>query len=108
MTLLQEIANRKKAQAEQLRRELLARLKTALHELMPGQKVFIFGSLVREGQFHQTSDIDIALEQEPAGRSIYGLISEMEDRMDRPVDIVLLRECRFQEKITKEGVPWIS
>jgi predicted nucleotidyltransferase len=65
MTLLQ-----KRDQARRQRRlvvfaETRRCLQSALGELIPGQRVIIFGSLVKPGVFNDRSDVDLALETEP-------------------------------------------
>ena len=86
--------------------ETRARLRQALSELLPGQRIILFGSLTRRGVFHDRSDIDIALFEEPPGMNSWQLTGELMDRLGRPVDVVLLPACRFREKILREGEPW--
>lgn len=83
-------------------------LKALLLEFFPKQKVWIFGSLVKAGKFHSYSDIDLAIEKVPEGRSEFEIAVAMEERIKRPVDLVLLGECRFKSKILKEGLLWIQ
>lgn len=106
MTLLQEMARERNARREQLRRATRRQLQTALAELLPGASVIFFGSLVRSGEFSETSDVDLALTEEPVGISIYQLASLLGERLGRPVDVLLLDECRFRDKILREGETW--
>jgi predicted nucleotidyltransferase len=108
MTLLQ-----KRDLARQQRRldvfaETRRRLQSALRELIPGQRVILFGSLTKPGVFNDRSDIDLALEIEPAQMSAERLISELMERLDRPVDVLLLDRCSFREKILREGEAWTA
>jgi predicted nucleotidyltransferase len=108
MTLLQ-----KRDLARQQRRldvfaETRRRLQSALRELIPGQRVILFGSLTRLGVFNDRSDIDLALEAEPVQMSAERLISELMERLDRPVDVLLLDRCSFREKILREGEAWTA
>ena len=70
MTLLQ------KRDSSRHRRRLKALADTrrpfavALARLIPGSRVVLFGSLTRPGMFNDHSDIDVALETEPAGMSL--------------------------------------
>jgi predicted nucleotidyltransferase len=48
----------------------------------------------------------VAFESEPAGLSCYQLTSLLAERLDRKVDLVLLPECRFRDKILREGETW--
>jgi predicted nucleotidyltransferase len=88
--------------------ETRARLKSALADLLPGHKVIVFGSLTKPGVFNDRSDVDIALETEPAAISLWRLTSELMERLNRPVDVVLLDRSRFREKILREGEVWIA
>jgi predicted nucleotidyltransferase len=108
MTLLQ-----KRDLARQQRRlDVLAetrdRLRSALRELIPGQRVIVFGSLARPGVFNDHSDVDLALETEPTQMSVERLISELMERLERRVDVLLLNDCRFREKILREGEVWTA
>lgn len=108
MTLLQQ-----RDQARQRRRmetyaETRERLKEALAQLIPGENVIVFGSLTKPGVFNDCSDVDLALEKEPAKMSSWELASELTERLGRPVDVVLLGRCRFRAKIVREGEPWTA
>ena len=81
-------------------------LHAALGEIVPARKVIVFGSLVKRGRFTENSDIDVAFESEPAGLSRYQLTSLLAERLGRRVDMVLLPECRFRDKILREGEIW--
>ncbi len=105
--LLQERAREASAR-ERLRVETLARLKASLADLLPGQRVWLLGSLVKSGRFAETSDVDIALEHEPESTPLYRLRSLLSERVGREVDIVTLDHCHFAEAIRREGVQWIA
>lgn len=68
--------------------------------------MIVFGSLLKPGRFNENSDVDLALENEPANMSMYQLTSLLAENLGRPVDVVLLSECRFQEKVLREGERW--
>ena len=108
MTLLQ------KRDAARHRRRLAAladtrrRLRAALAELMPGRQVIVFGSLTKPGVFHDRSDVDLALEGPSAALDPLKLTSELMERLARPVDVVVLDQCRFREKIQREGEVWTT
>jgi predicted nucleotidyltransferase len=87
----------------QVRRDL----RTALEALVPGERVWIFGSLTQGGRFNDASDVDVALEAEPGGMSAGRLSSELSERLARPVDVVLIETCRFRDKIRREGELWM-
>ena len=106
MTLLQEIDRQRLENRERRRQEVGQRLREVLSRTIPGQPVFVFGSLVRPGKFTDESDIDLALESEMPEMSIYQLISLLSEQMGRRVDVILLDECRFKDRILKEGELW--
>lgn len=93
---------------ETLRAEVREKLRLALEELAPGESVFVFGSLVKPGGFHDRSDVDLAFAGEPRRFSLYCMQAELEDRLGRPVDVTLLAETRLREKIEREGERWTS
>jgi predicted nucleotidyltransferase len=108
LTLLQQRDAARARRRLEVYEETRRRLKQALAELIPGHKVILFGSLTRPGVFNDRSDVDLALESEPPQMSIYRLIAELMERLDRPVDILLLDQCRFRERIRREGEVWIA
>ena len=83
-------------------------LRTALHELVPGCRVYIFGSLTKPGVFNDRSDVDLALEAETPEVDSLHLTAELMERLNRRVDVVLLDRCRFRDKIRREGELWIA
>jgi predicted nucleotidyltransferase len=108
MTLLQERDTARRQRRLVAWHQTRAQLKAALAALIPGHRVVVFGSLTRPGVFHDRSDVDLALETEPSGMDLWRLHSELMERLNRPVDVVLLRQCRFKEKILREGELWIA
>ena len=108
MTLLQK----RDAERQQARLVLFDRtreeLRTVLREVLPASRVVVFGSLTKRGVFNAASDIDLALYEEPAEKNIFGLMAEIDGRMRRPVDIVMLSETRLREKILREGEVWTT
>jgi predicted nucleotidyltransferase len=108
MTLLTQIAAERREAREALRLRTRERLREALGELLPGRACWVYGSLTQAGRFAEWSDVDLALEEEPEGRSIYLLMSLLSERVGREVDVALLGETRLREKIVKEGERWIA
>jgi len=106
MTLLQQMASERMKHREFLRAETRRELQAALMENPPAASVIVFGSLLKPGRFNEASDVDLALEGEPAGMSVYQLASVLAERLGRPVDVVLLPECRFRDRIVREGETW--
>jgi predicted nucleotidyltransferase len=106
MTLLQQMERQQFEERECARSEARRRLREVLAQTIPGQRVIVFGSLLKPGKFTDESDIDVALESEPSDMSIYQLIALLGERIGRPVDVLLLDECRFKDKILREGEVW--
>jgi predicted nucleotidyltransferase len=92
--------------AERLRFTVRDELRSALREVLPGTPVTVFGSLTRVGCFTDASDVDLALAAEPADSSVYQIIAQLSERLGRRVDVVLLPESRFRDKILREGETW--
>lgn len=107
MTLLQQMEADRGRKREALRQDTRGQLRTALCELAPVESVIVFGSLLKPGRFNEASDVDLALESEPSNMSIYQLTSLLAEHLGRPVDIVLLSECRFRERVLREGERWM-
>ena len=106
VTLLRQRDHDRRQRRLQLHREVQRRLKAALTELVPGHLVYVFGSLTAPGRFNDRSDIDIAFEDELPTLNSWQLTAELMERLKRPVDVVILRNCRFAEKIRREGERW--
>ena len=106
--LLKRREERRRQRCEELRQQTRQGLREALHELAPGEEILLFGSLTRPHAFHERSDVDIAFIHEPKKYSCYGLQARIEERIHRPVDLIILSECRFREKIKREGEAWMS
>ncbi|MDO8540117.1 MAG: nucleotidyltransferase domain-containing protein [Opitutaceae bacterium] len=106
-TLLQEITAATAARNEAERKRLLLRLREELGSLLPvGATVFVFGSLIQAGRFGEHSDLDLALTCRPAAFSEFWLQGELELRLGRRVDVLLLGETRLREKVEREGLQW--
>lgn len=107
MTLLSQRDTARRRRRIALCSEARNKLHRALADLVPGVKVIVFGSLIHPEKFNDKSDIDIALESEPPHMDVFRLTSELMERLERPVDVVLLGRCRFRDKILREGDVWI-
>jgi len=107
MTLLQQMAQAEINRREDLRRRTRAQLRQALREFLPGETVLVYGSLTKRGAFSEVSDVDLGIEREPAGMTVYQLISLLGERLGRRTDIVLLPDCRFRGRIVREGETWM-
>ena len=107
MTLFQQMEADRSRERETLRQDILGQLRTALREFAPAESVIVFGSLLKPGRFSESSDVDLALEHEPPAMSIYQLTSLLAESLGRPVDVVLLSECRFREQVLQQGERWM-
>jgi predicted nucleotidyltransferase len=106
-TLLQQLHQRDAELRETDRRAVLERLHGVLQELLRGEVVWVLGSLAQAGRFGPYADIDLALERIPPRFSEYWLQGELEHRLGRRVDILLLTESRLRTKIEREGLRWM-
>lgn len=107
-TLLQEQDATRKAARLRDREEARTQLAASLRRYLPGQPVWVFGSLLEPGRFNAASDIDIAIDSLPSGMSIYTLTALLDEELKRPVDVVWLPESRLRNKIIAEGETWIA
>lgn len=108
MTLLQKRDLARRQRRLDAFSETRRRLQSALKELIPGQRVIVFGSLTKPGVFNDRSNVDLALESEPGQMSAERLVSELMERLERPVDVLLLNRCSFRERILREGEVWTA
>ncbi len=108
MTLLQQRDQRRFEARLHLWEETRRSLKLALRELLPGARVWVYGSLARRGLFNPGSDVDLALAEEPRDKTMWRLQAELEERLRRPIDLALLGETRLREKILREGEEWTT
>lgn len=108
MTLLQKMHQARQSEREALRLSMQHSLRQALQEIYPrGTRVWIFGSVIQPGRFDEYSDIDIAVETPPEGRSLFWLQGELEARIGSAVDVLLLTETKLRPKIERQGQMWI-
>jgi predicted nucleotidyltransferase len=108
VTLLQKRDLRRGQRRLEVLADTRQRLREALAELIPGHRIIVFGSLTKPGIFNDRSDIDLALETDPPQMDGWRLMSELMERLDRPVDVVRLDKCRFRDKILCQGEVWIA
>lgn len=108
VTLLQQRDARRRAARLNLWDQTRHSLQAALSDLLPCARVFVYGSLTQRGVFNPASDIDLALTEDPQGKTIWLLQAQLEERLRRPVDLVLLNETRLRDKILREGEEWMT
>ena len=106
-TLLQEMHEQRARGREAARGAAYRELRDALTRLLPpGTEVWVFGSVLEPGRFREHSDLDIALESLPEGRSEAWLQGELELQLRRGVDVLNLNETGLREKIERTGERW--
>lgn len=107
MNLLRESTAARHAACERERLLVRERLTAALGQLLPrGSRVWVYGSLVEDGRFREWSDVDLAIERDPPGMSIYLMASLLAERCGRRVDLCLMGETRLADTILRRGEPW--
>jgi predicted nucleotidyltransferase len=107
-SLLDQVERERMQRRETLRAEVRQQLKAVLAELAPGEKVYVFGSLVHPNKFHDRSDVDLAFVEEPRKGSQFRIQSLIEESLNRPVDLLILNETRLKDKILREGELWTN
>lgn len=106
-TLLEQMHEQRARVREAARGAAYRELRDALGSLLPpGTQVWVFGSVLRPGRFREYSDVDIAIESLPPGRSEAWLQSELESRLRRAVDVLNLNETGLRSKIQRIGERW--
>ena len=105
-TLLYRRDQARKARRVEAYAEVRQQLRTVLAELVPGHRVWVFGSLAKPGRFNDASDVDLALAEPLTSMSVGRLSQELAERLGRRVDIVMFDQCRFRDKILREGELW--
>lgn len=83
-------------------------LRAALARHVPGTAVWVYGSLVKPGRFHEWSDIDVALESLPPGMTLEYLQSLLSADVGREVDVCLIDRTRLKPVIEGSGERWIA
>lgn len=102
---LLEKHKKKLALKEKERDEILLTLRelSQLWEKYELERVYLYGSMV-ELSFNKLSDIDIAVEPNLDFETLLRLYYEINRYFKREVEIRLISEIPFSEKIKKEGI----
>lgn len=109
-SVLDQALAKRRAEWEERRRLMLARVTAVLEEVAPAfgvRRAYIFGSLARPGRYHERSDIDIAVEW-PGEGDFFDLAAEVSQRIGQDIDILPLDRIPFADKIKREGILWES
>lgn len=89
---------------EKDRQHLLSRAIDTVAAFFQGKKVehvYLTGSLIEPGHFYPFSDVDIAVEG--LQEDFWRVMVDLEDLLDRTVDLIELEKCRFSEAIREKG-----
>lgn len=100
---LQRIEDKKQALIEKERLAVLERTQSVLKEMFKGSgiEVFLVGSVVVPGKFHEGSDVDIVLKGFTGDR--FELWPELERKIDRQVEVILYEKCSFKDYIDQNA-----
>lgn len=107
-SVLDQALARRRAEWEERRLIMLARVMAVLDEVAPGfdvRRAYIFGSLAKPGRYHERSDVDIAVEWSGEG-DFFDLAAEVSMRIGQDIDILPLDRIPFADKIKREGILW--
>jgi predicted nucleotidyltransferase len=99
---------KKQADQEKMRIAALQQVEKALSSLekkYQWEEAYLFGSVVLEGRYRRSSDIDIAV-LGLKKYDFYEFIAEISDLLNKRVDVVLLEECQFAHFIKEKGIKW--
>lgn len=66
------------------------------------KRVFLVGSILEEGGFYPFSDIDVAVDG--LKEEYFKTLSELEDILERNVDLIEIEKCRFKESLERKGL----
>ena len=88
---------------EELRLEVLAQVKEKIRDTFfdSGMEVFLIGSLLRSYHFSEYSDIDIVIKNYKG--EIYEIQKELENALNKDVDIIIYEKSPFKELIDRFG-----
>lgn len=107
-SVLDQALEKRRAEWEERRRAMLARVTAALEEVAPAfgvRRAYIFGSLAKPGRYHERSDVDVAVEW-PGEGDFFDLAAEVSRRIGQDIDILPLDRIPFADKIKREGILW--
>ncbi len=108
MWLLLRERERRRQRDEALAEQTRELLRAALARHVPGTAVWVYGSLVKPGRFHDWSDVDVAFETLPDGMTLEYLQSLLSADVGREVDVCMLHRTRLSAAIQREGERWIA
>ena len=107
-SLLDQALAERRARCEKERQALLVRLLKLLDERAAEfgiDKVYIFGSLIKENRFREHSDIDVVVES-MVSSTFFSFAAMLDTTLGREVDVIPLDRCHFADNIRREAIVW--
>ena len=108
MILARKAFERHREKRERLRKSVLDEVKGVLkrmHDEIPFEEAYIFGSVTKPSDFKEESDVDIAFLGLPKER-LFESVAYLSRELLRDVDVIELERSRLKEKILKEAIRW--
>lgn len=98
--LEEEYREREKARIETLKKTIES-LKAYFKD-KPVRTVILAGSILEEGRFYPFSDIDVVVDG--LGEEYLKTLTELEEILERNVDLIEMRKCKFKDSLEKKGL----
>jgi predicted nucleotidyltransferase len=106
--LWEQLSQKRETEKEKNRLRALGELKHALNNMRDEYKweeLYIFGSIIRKGNFNQYSDLDIGVQG--LNKFLhYKFVADISLKLNRDVDVVRLEDCTFAKSIMERGLRW--
>jgi predicted nucleotidyltransferase len=103
-SLWERAKEEKRDSREKARKKALSEVAEKLKTCFAGKKVktvYLTGSILRENRFYDYSDVDVAVEG--LEEDYLRVLVEIEELLDRNVDLIELEKCRFKDLILQHG-----
>lgn len=107
-TLLDRALRRKRQEREKLRRETIQKLKRTVPQLTKSyaiERVFLFGSAIKPGYFHERSDVDIAV-YGLASENYFSFMAALSRALKRDVDVIQLEDDDAKKLLRRSSLIW--
>lgn len=108
LEVIKSIYERKDKERERVRKDLIGDIFGVLERLSEEvcfMEAYIFGSVTKPYQFGESSDVDIAFKGLDKER-LFATISFLNRELGRELNVVLLEDVHFKEKIIRDGIKW--
>jgi predicted nucleotidyltransferase len=106
INIWEQIEERKKADSEIFRKEMLKKTKEVIEIVLFDFKVdevYITGSILIAEKFSSRSDIDIAVRGLP-GKDYFRFMARLQELLPQVPEVIELENCRFADNIEKTGM----